>query len=78
MTSDKAHRLTASLPPHIAAFINEYQKRTGTSKSDIVVQGIRALQEKLLAEEYAEYARSGEFTDLESGEGLEDEAAQWR
>lgn len=78
MTYDSVQRITASLPPNIATFIDEYQKKTGASKSDIIVQGIRALQEKLLAEEYAAYARSGEFIDLEDGEGLENEATQWR
>ncbi|CAM3897064.1 hypothetical protein [Deinococcus frigens] len=71
MTYDTTQRITASLPPHLATFIDDYQQRTGTSKSEIIALGLRALQEQLLAEEYAEYARSGEFVDLETGEGLE-------
>ncbi len=71
MTYDTTQRITASLPPHLATFINDYQQRTGTSKSEIIALGLRALQEQLLAQEYAEYARSGEFVDLETGDGLE-------
>ncbi|PTA68814.1 hypothetical protein [Deinococcus arcticus] len=78
MTYETAQRITASLPPHLAAFVDEYQQRTGTSKSEIIAMGLRALKEQLLAEEYAEYARSGEFVDLETGDGLDNEAAQWQ
>ncbi|MBZ9713387.1 ribbon-helix-helix domain-containing protein [Deinococcus multiflagellatus] len=77
MAYESAQRITASLPPHLAAFVDEYQQRTGTSKSEIIALGLRALQEQLLAEEYAAYAQSGEFVDLEAGDGLDDEAAQW-
>ena len=68
MAHEQKKRITASLPPHLATFIDDYQQRTGTSKSEIVALGLRALQEQLLAEEYAEYARSEEFVDLETGE----------
>lgn len=78
MTYRNAQRITASLPPNLATFIDEYQKQTGTSKSEIIALGLRALQEKLLAEEYAAYARSGEFADLEDGDGLDSESDQWR
>ena len=78
MTYQNAQRVTASLPPNLATFLDEYQKQTGTSKSEIIALGLKALQEKLLAEEYAEYARSGEFVDLEDGEGLDEaEAKKW-
>lgn len=72
MTYDTVQRITASLPPSLVAFVDEYQQRTGSSKSEIIALGLRALQEKLLAEEYAAYARSGEFVDLETGDGLDD------
>lgn len=78
MTYRNAQRITASLPPNLATFIDEYQKQTGTSKSEIIALGLRALQEKLLAEEYAAYAHSGEFVDLEDGDGLDSESDQWR
>lgn len=78
MTYQNAQRVTASLSPSLAAFLDEYQKQTGTSKSEIIALGLKALQEKLLAEEYAEYARSGEFVDLEDGEGIDAaEAKKW-
>lgn len=57
MTYQNAQRVTASLPPHLATFLDEYQKQTGTSKSEIIALGLKALQEKLLAEEYAAMAR---------------------
>ena len=78
MTYRNAQRITASLPPNLATFIDEYQKQTGTSKSEIIALGLKALREKLLADEYAEYVRSGEIIDLEDGEGLDEtEAKQW-
>ncbi|MDO4264368.1 MAG: ribbon-helix-helix domain-containing protein [Deinococcus sp.] len=78
MTYQNAQRVTASLPPNLATFLDEYQKRTGVSKSEIIALGLKSLQEKLLAEEYAAYAQSGEFADLETGDGLDDESDQWR
>lgn len=56
MTYQNAQRITASLPPSLATFIDEYQKQTGTSKSEIIALGLKALQEKLLAEQYAALA----------------------
>ena len=74
MTYDTAQRVTVSLPPNLATYLDEYQKSHQlSSRSEAVVQAIQALREKQLAEEYAEYARSGEFVDLETGEGLESE-----
>lgn len=38
---------------------------------------LESAQHQRLLAEYAEYARSGEFSDLESGEGLDDEGERW-
>ncbi|TSA84700.1 ribbon-helix-helix protein, CopG family [Deinococcus detaillensis] len=72
MTYETTQRVTVSLPPSLATYLDEYQKSHQlSSRSEAVAQAIEALREKQLAEEYAEYARSGEFVDLENGDGLE-------
>ena len=71
MTYDTTQRVTVSLPPALANYLEEYQKAHQiSSRSEAIVQAIIALREKELAEAYADYARSGEFVDLETGEGL--------
>lgn len=73
MTYDTTRRVTVSLPPALANYLEEYQKTHQIgSRSETIVQAIVALREKELAEAYADYARSGEFIDLETGEGLEE------
>ncbi|AZI41463.1 ribbon-helix-helix protein, CopG family [Deinococcus psychrotolerans] len=72
MTYETAQRVTVSLPSNLATYLDEYQKSHKlSSRSEAVAQAIEALREKQLAEEYAEYARSGEFVDLENGDGLD-------
>ncbi len=72
MTYDTTQRVTVSLPPNLANFLEEYQRSHQiSSRSEAIAQALIALREKELAEEYAAYARSGEFVDLETGEGLE-------
>lgn len=80
MTYETAQRLTVSLSPHLARYLDQYQKTHHlSSRSEAVAQAIQALREKELAEAYADYARSGEFVDLENGDGLEEsDGSQWR
>ena len=80
MTYDTTQRVTVSLPPTLANYLEEYQKTHQIgSRSEAVVQAIIALREKELAEAYADYARSGEFIDLETGEGLEEsDGKKWQ
>lgn len=77
MTHSNAQRVTVTIPPEMAQFLDKYQAETGVSRSEAMVHGLQALQEKALAEQYAEYARSGEFVDLETGEGLDPNEGAW-
>ena len=73
MTYNTTQRVKVSLPPTLANYLEEYQKAHQiSSRSEAIVQAIVALREKELAEAYADYARSGEFVDLENGDGLEE------
>ncbi len=73
MTYDTTQRVTVSLPPTLANYLEEYQKTHQiSSRSEAVAHAVIALREKELAEAYADYARSSEFVDLETGEGLEE------
>jgi metal-responsive CopG/Arc/MetJ family transcriptional regulator len=73
MAYDTAQRLTISLSPSLASYLENYQQAHHlASRSEAVAHAVRALREKELAEAYADYARSGEFVDLENGDGLEE------
>lgn len=80
MTYDTTQRVTVSLPPTLANYLKEYQKTHQiSSRSEAIAQAIVALREKELAEAYADYARSGEFIDLENGDGLEEsDGSEWQ
>ena len=80
MSYETTQRVTVSLSPQLARYLDEYQKTHQIgSRSEAVAQAIQALREKQLAEEYADYARSGEFVDLENGDGLEpSDGHEWR
>ena len=80
MSYETTQRVTVSLSPQLARYLDEYQKTHQIgSRSEAVAQAIQALREKQLAEEYADYARSGEFVDLENGDGLEPgDGHEWR
>lgn len=79
MTGDKARRVTVTLPAALALYLDEERQTHGlASRSGAVAHAVRALREKELAEGYAEYARSGEFVDLENGDGLEiGDGSEW-
>lgn len=56
--------------PHLTAeqlnYLREYQERRNLPTLQAALdQAIKALQEQELSEEYAEYARSGEFKEFE-------------
>lgn len=80
MTGDKARRVTLTLPAALVLYLDEYRQTHGlASRSEAVAHAVRARREKEQAEGYAEYARSGEFTDLENGDGLEvGNGDEWR
>lgn len=80
MTGGKARRVTVTLPAALVAYLDEYrQTHALASRSEAVAHAVAALREKELAEGYAEYARSGEFVDLENGDGLEvGNSSEWR
>lgn len=80
ITGDKARRITVTLSAALALYLDEYrQTHALASRSAAVAHAVRALHEKELAEGYAEYARSGEFVDLENGNGLEvGNSSKWR
>ncbi|WP_339097677.1 ribbon-helix-helix domain-containing protein [Deinococcus sp. VB343] len=77
MTYQTAQRYTVTLSPELATYLDRYQAETKVSRSEALAHAVRALQEQQLAQQYAEYARSGEFVDLESGDGLDPDEGVW-
>ncbi len=76
--------MTVSLSPHLARYLDEYQKMHKlASRSEAVAEAIQALREKQLAEEYAQMARDNDplydvvLADLR--DGLEEsDGSEWR
>lgn len=79
MSYENAQRLTVSLSPTLAAYLDAYQRTHQLpSRSEAVAHAIRALREKELADAYADHARSGEFVDLENADGLQaSDGSEW-
>lgn len=81
MTYQNAQRVTVTIPPELATFLDKYQGEAGISRSEAVVHAIKALQEQSLAEQYAELARERDPEDqifLEgTTEGLNPKEGVW-
>lgn len=79
MSTEPEQRFTFRLPTELIAYLTAYQKAHGLrSRSEAVEHAIEALKEKKWAEEYAAYARSGEFVDLTNADGLEpSDGSEW-
>lgn len=81
MTHQNAQRVTVTIPPEVAEFLDKYQAGAGISRSEAMVRALRALQEQSLAEQYAELAQTvdpertrfleGNTDGLEAGNGSE-------
>ena len=77
-----AIRISATIPAHLANFLEQYQKNHGLeNRSQALSQAITALQELEMIRGYAEIAQAqatGQLTyeDFENGDGLED--TKWK
>ncbi|WP_029482756.1 ribbon-helix-helix domain-containing protein [Deinococcus marmoris] len=61
MTTDSAQRMTISLPPDAARYLEEYQQSHQlASRSEAVLKAIQALRDQQLAEDYAALAREND------------------
>ena len=58
MPYDTTQRITISLPPDAASYLEQYQQAHHlSSRSEAVLKAIQALREQQLAEDYAALAR---------------------
>ena len=58
MTSDPAQRMTISLPPDAAHYLEQYQQAHHlSSRSEAVLKAVQALRDQQLAADYAALAR---------------------
>ena len=57
MTYQTAQRYTVTLSPELATYLDKYQAETKVGRSEALAHAVRALQERQLAEQYAELAR---------------------
>ena len=84
MNSELNQKISVSLPPNLVKYTERYQKETGlSSRSEVIVEAIKALREKELAaayeawaedykrnpEKYAEY--EGYNDEIETNDGSE-------
>lgn len=84
MNSGLNQKISVSLPPNLVKYTEQYQKETGlSSRSEVIVEAIKALREKELAaayeawaedykrnpEKYAEY--EGYNDEIETNDGSE-------
>ena len=61
MTSDAAQRMTISLPPEAARYLEEYQQAHHlSSRSEAVLKAVQALRDQQLAADYAALAREND------------------
>lgn len=61
MTPDPAQRMTISLPPDAARYLEQYQQTHHlSSRSEAVLKAIQALRDQQLAEDYAALAREND------------------
>ncbi|WP_075830860.1 ribbon-helix-helix domain-containing protein [Deinococcus marmoris] len=82
MTTDSAQRMTISLPPEAARYLEEYQQAHHlSSRSEAVLKAVQALRDQQLAKDYAALAREndpervrlleGNTDGMEPGDGSE-------
>lgn len=82
MTTDAARRMTISLPPEAARYLEEYQQANHLgSRSEAVLKAVQALRDQQMAEDYAALAREndperarfleGNTDGMESSDGSE-------
>ena len=72
----RAEKVTISLPAPLLAFLSDYQARQHLSRSEVIQQAIRTLQEADLARAYRDAGAemlADPLFDLDSGHGLERE-----
>ena len=68
-----AEKVTVSLPAPLLNFVTQYQARQRLSRSEVIQQALRALQDSELARAYEEAGAemlADPLFDLDSGHGL--------